>query len=153
MSAAAAQPPLRSRARFSTTTSPAGSRNASRSSTPTRRRMISRAFDFLSRRIDGPLMAALALTLALGLTVVYSASGAASFERALGQGRNLAIAIVALWIFAHIQPQTLMRLALPAYLAGLAMLVVVTLFGELRNGARRWLSLGITTVQPSEIMK
>ena len=28
--------------------------------------MISRAFDLLARRIDGPLMAALALTLALG---------------------------------------------------------------------------------------
>ncbi len=115
--------------------------------------MISRAFDFLSRRIDGPLMAALALTLALGLTVVYSASGGASFERAVGQGRNLAIAVLALWIFAHIQPQTLMRLALPAYLAGLALLLGVALFGEVRNGARRWLSLGVTTIQPSEVMK
>jgi len=36
--------------------------------------MISRIFDVIARRIDGPLMAALALTLALGLTVVYSAS-------------------------------------------------------------------------------
>jgi len=115
--------------------------------------VISRAFDFLSRRIDGPLMAALALTLALGLTVVYSASGGASFERAVGQGRNLAIAVLALWMFAHIHPQTLMRLALPAYLAGLALLLGVALFGEVRNGARRWLSLGITTIQPSEVMK
>jgi rod shape determining protein RodA len=115
--------------------------------------MISRAFDFLARRIDGPLMAALALTLALGLTVVYSASGGASVERALGQGRNLAIAILLLWIFAHVHPQTLMRLALPAYITGLAMLVGVLLFGEVRNGARRWLSLGVATVQPSEIMK
>jgi rod shape determining protein RodA len=115
--------------------------------------MISRAFEFLARRIDGPLMAALALLLALGLTVVYSASGGASLDRALGQGRNLAIAILALWAFAHIHPQTLMRLALPAYLAGLAMLVGVALFGEVRNGARRWLNLGLTTVQPSEIMK
>ena len=115
--------------------------------------MISRAFDFLSRRIDGPLMAALALTLALGLTVVYSASGGSSLERALGQGRNLAVAVLALWIFAHIPPQTLMRLALPAYVAGLALLLGVALFGEVRNGARRWLSLGFTTVQPSEVMK
>ena len=40
--------------------------------------MISRAFDFLSRRIDGPLMAALALTLGLGVIVVYSASAGGS---------------------------------------------------------------------------
>jgi rod shape determining protein RodA len=115
--------------------------------------VISRAFEFLSRRIDGPLAAALALTIALGLAVVYSASGGGSAERAIGQGRNLAIAAVALWVFAHVHPQLLMRLALPAYLAGLVLLIGVALFGEVRNGARRWLSLGVTTIQPSEIMK
>ena len=115
--------------------------------------MISRAFELLSRRIDGPLAAALALTIALGLAVVYSASGGGSFDRAFGQGRNLAIAVIALWVFAHIHPQLLMRLALPAYLAGLALLIGVALFGEIRNGARRWLNLGVTTIQPSEIMK
>ena len=115
--------------------------------------MISRAFDILSRRIDGPLMAALALTLALGLTVVYSASGGGSVDRVIGQGRNLAVAFMALWIFAHIPPQTLMRLALPIYLVGLSLLIGVALFGEVRNGARRWLNLGFTSIQPSEIMK
>jgi rod shape determining protein RodA len=115
--------------------------------------VISRLFDALSRRIDGPLMAALALTIALGLTVVYSASGGSSMDRAIAQGRNLALALMALWIFAHIHPQMLMRLALPAYVAGLALLVSVALFGDVRNGARRWLSIGVTTIQPSEIMK
>ena len=115
--------------------------------------MISRAFDFLARRIDGPLMAALALTLALGLTVVYSASGGGSVDRVMGQGRNLLVAFLALWIFAHIPPQTLMRLALPIYLVGLSLLIGVALFGEVRNGARRWLNLGFTSIQPSEIMK
>ncbi len=115
--------------------------------------MISRIFDMITRRIDGPLMAALALTLALGLTVVYSASGGSSFERAVGQGRNLALAIFALWLFAQIQPQLLMRLAPAVYLAGLSLLIGVALFGEVRNGARRWLNLGVTVVQPSEIMK
>ncbi len=115
--------------------------------------MISRIFDILSRRIDGPLMAALALTLALGLTVVYSASGGGSLDRVFSQGRNLAVAFLALWIFAHIPPQTLLRLAMPIYVAGLALLVGVALFGEVRNGARRWLNLGFTSIQPSEIMK
>jgi rod shape determining protein RodA len=63
------------------------------------------------------------------------------------------VALVALWIFAQIHPQMLMRLAVPAYVAGLALLVGVALFGEVRNGARRWLNLGVTTIQPSEIMK
>ena len=115
--------------------------------------MISRAFDFLARRIDGPLMAALALTVALGLTVVYSASGGGSFERVLGQVRNLSVALVALWVFAQIHPQLLMRLALPVYVIGLALLIGVALFGDVRNGARRWLNLGFTSIQPSEAMK
>ncbi len=114
--------------------------------------MISRAFDLLARRIDGPLMAALALTLALGLTVVYSASGS-SMDRVMIQGRNIALAIVALWLFAQVHPQTLMRLAVPAYVAGMALLIGVALFGEVRNGARRWLDLGFVTLQPSEVMK
>jgi rod shape determining protein RodA len=115
--------------------------------------MINRAFDFLARRIDGPLMAAIALTVSLGLVVVYSASGGGSFDRVLSQGRNLALALVALWLFAQVHPQTLMRLALPVYLGGLALLVGVAFFGEVRNGARRWLNLGFTTIQPSEVMK
>ena len=115
--------------------------------------MISRAFELITRRIDGPLMAAIALTLALGFTVIYSSSGGGSFDRVIGQGRNLAAAIVALWVLANIPPQKLMRLALPLYIGGLALLVGVALFGEVRNGARRWLNIGVTTIQPSEIMK
>jgi rod shape determining protein RodA len=115
--------------------------------------VISRAFDFFTRRIDGPLMATLALTVALGATVVYSASGGASMDRVVGQARNLAVAFTALWILAQVHPQVLMRLALPVYAAGLALLLGVALFGEVRNGARRWLNLGVTTIQPSEIMK
>src|SRR5258706_8053829 len=153
--AATAAPRLRlSRARYSITTSSARSPRRSPSSCPptTTKNMISRLFEKLVGRIDGPLMAALALTLALGLTVVYSAGGA-SLDRVAGQARNLAVALIALWMFAHIPPQVLMRLALPTYLAGLALLVGVLLFGEVRNGARRWLSLGFTTIQPSEVMK
>ena len=115
--------------------------------------MISRLFDLVSRRIDGPLMVALVLLVSLGLTVVYSASGGGSFDRILGQARNLAVALAALWVVANIPPQTLMRLAVPAYAIGLALLVGVALFGEVRNGARRWLNLGFTTIQPSEVMK
>jgi rod shape determining protein RodA len=115
--------------------------------------VISRAFEILARRIDGPLMAVLALTIALGVTVVYSASGGGSADRLIGQGRNLAVALVAMWIFAHIHPQVLLRLALPVYVIGLSLLIGVALFGEIRNGARRWLNIGITTIQPSEIMK
>ena len=115
--------------------------------------MIGRAFELFSRRIDGPLMATLALTVALGATVVYSASGGMAMDRVMGQVRNLAVALTALWLLAQIHPQVLMRLALPVYMIGLTLLVGVALFGEVRNGARRWLNLGFASIQPSEIMK
>ena len=114
--------------------------------------LIDRVFDVLARRLDGPLMVTLMVLAALSLAVVYSASGQ-SMDRALGQARNFAVALVVLWVAANVPPQQLMRLAIPIYIAGLGLLISVALFGEIRNGARRWLSLGFATVQPSEILK
>jgi rod shape determining protein RodA len=36
---------------------------------------------------------------------------------------------------------------------GLMLLIGVALFGEIQNGARRWLNIGVTRIQPSELMK
>jgi rod shape determining protein RodA len=60
---------------------------------------------------------------------------------------------VAMWIAAQIPPQTLMRFAVPIYVVGLCLLVAVALFGEVVNGARRWLHIGVLRFQPSEMMK
>lgn len=89
---------------------------------------------------------------AISLSVVYSASGQ-SMERSLGQVRNFAVGFVAMWIVANTSPLLLMRLAIPIFLVGLCLLIGVALFGEIRNGARRWLNVGVATLQPSEIMK
>ncbi len=106
----------------------------------------------LRERIDGPLLVT-ALTLAgIGLMTLYSASYDAP-ARVNAQIANLGIALVAMWVAARIPPEGLLRLALPAYLIGLVLLVAVALFGDVVNGARRWLHLGFARVQPSEIMK
>ncbi|MBL8514968.1 MAG: rod shape-determining protein RodA [Betaproteobacteria bacterium] len=110
-------------------------------------------FDTATRRLDGPLMVTLMVIATLSITVIYSASGGGSFDRALGQVRNFGVALIALWVVANIPPQQLMRLAIPIYLIGLALLIGVALGGEVRNGAKRWLNLGFITLQPSEIMK
>src|SRR5258706_1079485 len=46
-----------------------------------------------------------------------------------------------------------MRVAVPAYFLGVALLVAVALAGDVVNGARRWLHIGVTRFQPSEMMK
>ncbi|MGB0129848.1 MAG: rod shape-determining protein RodA [Rhodocyclaceae bacterium] len=97
-------------------------------------------------------MVILALLVALGLVVLASAS-IDSPDRLTGQATNLAIALVAMCVVAQIPPQTLMRLAVPGYIVGLLLLVGVALFGDVSKGARRWLDLGVTRIQPSEAMK
>jgi rod shape determining protein RodA len=114
---------------------------------------IERGFDFITRRLDGPLMVVIVLIAAISLAVIYSASGGDTFDRMLGQARNFAVAFVVMWIVANLSPQTLMRIVIPVYIVGLTLLIGVALFGEIRNGARRWLNFGFITIQPSEIMK
>ncbi len=114
--------------------------------------MIDRLLRRLSEPVDGTLFSIALALLALGLATLYSASGenAARFSSQLV---NIGVAISLMWIMAQIPPQTLMRFAPPVYVLGLALLVGVALFGDVRNGARRWLSLSFTSVQPSELMK
>src|SRR3990170_5498618 len=128
---------------------------------PTRRRAarsrttmnaIDRLFARIAAPMDGPLLSISGGLLLLGLLTLYSASTDGS-ARITSQLFNVGIALAVMWMAAQVPPQTLMRFALPAYLLGLALLVAVALFGDVRNGARRWLSLGFGSGQPSEIMK
>jgi rod shape determining protein RodA len=114
--------------------------------------MLNRAFDFLARRIDGPLMAIICCLMMFGLATVYSASSG-DMKNVILQGRNFALGFVVLWFVANTSPTRLMQLAVPLYVIGVVLLVGVFLAGETRNHAKRWLNLGIITIQPSEISK
>ncbi|HUK04937.1 MAG TPA: rod shape-determining protein RodA [Burkholderiales bacterium] len=106
----------------------------------------------LTAGVDGPLLALSLALAAVGLATLFSASYE-SPGRVTAQLANLAVALAAMWLVAQIPPQTLMRFAVPAYLVGLVLLVAVALAGEVVNGARRWLHVGVTRFQPSEMMK
>jgi rod shape determining protein RodA len=106
----------------------------------------------IAEGIDAPLlMIVLTLTM-LGLAALFSASYD-NPGRVATQLGNLALAVTAMWVVAQVSPQTMMRFALPAFVVGLAFLVAVALFGDVVNGARRWLHVGVTRFQPSEMMK
>ena len=102
--------------------------------------------------IDGPLLTLSFALVAVGLATLFSASYETP-ARVTAQAANLAVAIAAMWLMAQVPPQTLMRFAVPAYLLGVALLVAVALAGDVVNGARRWLHVGVTRFQPSEMMK
>jgi rod shape determining protein RodA len=101
---------------------------------------------------DRTLLVALALIAAISIVTMYSASSGfpGRFE---GHIRNLILSFIVMWVFANLPPAVLMRLAVPLFVVGVGLLVAVALFGETSKGARRWLNLGVTRIQPSEIMK
>ncbi len=103
----------------------------------------------LLRALD-PVLLLVLLTL-MGYALVIM--GSASPERLDSQLLHGAIALVTMWVVAAIPPQRLLGMALPLYLLGTVLLVGVDLFGEVSKGARRWLDIGVTRIQPSELMK
>jgi rod shape determining protein RodA len=101
--------------------------------------------------IDGPLLGGLLLICGFGLVVLYSAVGE-DMRLWLNQVVRLGVALVAMLVAAQFSPEFLRRWTPLAYLGGLVLLALVLVTGEVGQGARRWLDLGIR-FQPSEIMK
>ena len=106
----------------------------------------------LVAHIDFPLLLITLTIMAIGLATVHSATYGGN-ERMLAQAGNMGVALVIMWFVSRLPPQRLMSFAIPLYVVGLLLLVAVFLFGIKVNGAKRWLSLGFTRIQPSEIMK
>jgi rod shape determining protein RodA len=114
--------------------------------------MIDKLLQQFLKHIDSFLMVCLFFTLLVGLFVLYSATGQ-NFSRVYGQVVNIFIALSFMWIAANIAPNQLERISLPLYVLGVTLLICVALFGSISHGAQRWLNLGFTKIQPSEIMR
>ncbi|MFT3718125.1 rod shape-determining protein RodA [Pseudorhodoferax sp.] len=105
----------------------------------------------LLRGFDVPLLCAIALLCGAGLLAMYS-SGYDHGTRFVDHGRNMLLAGAILFVVAQVPPQTLMKFAVPVYVAGVALLLGVEFFGIVKKGAQRWINVGIV-IQPSEILK
>lgn len=114
--------------------------------------MIRRLLVRLFAPLDVGLLAPMLLLIGCGLMVLYSAAGEDS-AKVVDQLRNLAVAVSMMWIVALIPSQYLLQAAAPIYAIGVVLLIGVALFGDISNGARRWLNIGVTRIQPSELMK
>jgi len=97
---------------------------------------------------------------AFGLVMVYSASSAraalAADDPAYYLKRQAVYAllgIVALVAFSRTDYRRLRYLVPPLLLASFVLLVAVLVVGTPVNGAKRWLTLGPATIQPSELAK
>jgi rod shape determining protein RodA len=105
----------------------------------------------LVRGFDGPLAFAVFFLACLGLVTMYS-SGFDHGTRFIDHSRNMLIAGLVMFVVAQVPPQRLMALAVPLYVAGVALLIAVALVGITKKGAQRWVNVGIV-IQPSEILK
>jgi rod shape determining protein RodA len=89
----------------------------------------------------------------VGFAMLYSAAGGALEPWAMRQIARAAMGFVLMVGVAVIDLRFWMRWAYVGYLIALLMLVAVEVQGSVGMGAQRWLDLGVTQVQPSEIMK
>jgi rod shape determining protein RodA len=104
------------------------------------------------RHLDPILLTLVLLLLGISLAAVTSASGQ-SPARISGHLVNAGLALALMVAMANVPPHLLSRVGPPLYAAGVVLLVGVALFGEIRNGSRRWLDLGFMAFQPSELLK
>lgn len=112
--------------------------------------------------VDYPFLILVLLALAVGLTVLYSASyaqseydtGYQSSTRYLQkQAVCAALGLVAMAVFSRLPAQLWYRLAWPMYALSILLLLSVLVVGESVNGARRWINVAGIQFQPSELSK
>jgi len=112
--------------------------------------------------VDYPFLILVLLLLAVGLTMLYSASSAQS-EYDTGyaistrylqkQGVCAAVGLLAMYAFSRLPVKLWYRLAWPMYGGGIVLLLLVLVAGQEVNGARRWITIGGIQFQPSEVAK
>ncbi len=102
--------------------------------------------------LDVPLLIGIIMLSAIGLVILYSASGQ-NDAIIMRQLMRLAIAFTVMLVVAQIPPHHIQLWAPWAFGGGLLLLAAVLLIGDEGKGAQRWLDLGFFRFQPSEIMK
>lgn len=105
-----------------------------------------------SFHLDIWLLLGIALLVIASTLVVYSASNGSEVVLKSHLIR-VGIAFLLLVVFAQIPPY-LLRVYAPWLFGGVILLLIaVILFGDESKGAKRWLDIGVTRIQPSEFMK
>ena len=107
----------------------------------------------LWHRIASPVDPFLGILLAILLSFTTIVMLSASPDRIQSQLINTLTGLVITWVVANISQQKLQSFALPLYIIGVLLLIAVALFGDVSKGARRWLHVGVTRIQPSELLK
>ena len=114
-------------------------------------RSVIQRLSFLWQGLD-PSLATILLCLIVVGNVTFLSASSGTVVSWVEQSRNLLTALLIMWVTSRIPIKWLEKISVWVYLAGLALLIAVAVFGLIKKGARRWLNIGIV-IQPSEIMK
>ncbi|NHR04628.1 rod shape-determining protein RodA [Chromobacterium haemolyticum] len=114
--------------------------------------LIKRVWEQIKEPLDGWLMLFLGMIFVVSMVLLYSANNQ-SFDKIDNKLIYTSLSLVIMWIIARMRPQSIMNFAPPIYGLGVLLLLAVHFKGITVNGSTRWLELGITRIQPSEIMK
>jgi len=98
---------------------------------------------------DWVLVGLVVLLVGAGLLTLWSLVPRLAMRQTLWVGVGTLVALV----IVSIDYRSLTRWALLGYALGLGALATVLILGRAAQGARRWISLGPVTVQPSELFK
>ena len=115
---------------------------------------------FLNNSVDFTLVITVLLLLSLGLVMVLSASSPTSFQES-GKSYNYfvrqlvfaIIGLVAMYFVSKIDYRIYQRFYKQAWWLSAILLLAVLLVGDEAKGAKRWIDIGFTRFQPSEIVK
>jgi rod shape determining protein RodA len=112
---------------------------------------------FIERRLyfhlDWLLLGTVLVIVAMGITMIYSATQATTPRLYMSQVYALGIGLVAMLVAISIDYRTLADKSHWIYGLTVVLLIYVMLFGVVRGGARRWIPLGAFNLQPSEFAK
>lgn len=103
--------------------------------------------------MNAPLLLCVLALGAAGVAMQYSAAGGDWLPWAKPHAIRLVMGLGLFLMLVMLPLSWLMRLAYPAYLGCLGLLLAVELAGDVGLGAQRWIDLGFIRIQPSEFMK
>lgn len=90
---------------------------------------------------------------AMGLMMLYSGTYGINESRLTKQFIRLVIGFCLMIMISSVKERTFHNLSFIIYVIGVILLLAVHTMGYIGMGARRWINLGVITIQPSEVMR
>lgn len=112
------------------------------------------SFDIMAKflRVNWLYVVLLCCLACVGYTALYSAGGGPE-PYAARHIMRFAVGVIIMLAIGMVDIRIIAKLAWPAWLFGVALLVLTLRMGHVGKGAQRWLELGGLQLQPSELMK